>query len=59
MEPVTVEALKQVAALQGYAWSDEELERLRPQVERGLALVEQLGALVPRDLEPAIQYRMF
>ena len=59
MEPVTVEALKQVAALQGYAWSDEELERLRPQVERGLALVEKLPALVPQNLEPAIQYRMF
>jgi len=59
MEPVTVEALKQVATLQGYAWSDAELEQLRPQVERGLALVEKLAALVAQDLEPAIQYRMF
>jgi hypothetical protein len=58
MAPVTVEALRQMAALQGYAWSDEELERLRPQVERGLTLVERLQALVPRDLELAIQYRM-
>jgi len=59
MEPVTVEALKQVAELQGYAWSAEELERIRPLVERGLALVEKLGGLVAQDLEPAIQYRMF
>lgn len=57
MGPVTVEALRQMAALQGYAWSDEELERLRQQVERGLTLVERLQALVPQDLEPAIQYR--
>ncbi len=59
MEPVTVEVLKQMATLQGYAWSDEELERLRSQVERGLALVEKLSALVPQDLEPTLQYRMF
>jgi len=59
MEPFTVEALKQLAALQGYAWSDEDLERVRPQVERGLAVLEKLPALVPQDLEPAIQYRMF
>ena len=59
MEPVTVEALKQMAALQGYAWSDEELERLRLQVERGLAVVEKLPALLPQGLEPAFQYRMF
>ena len=59
MEPVTVEALKQVAELQGYAWSEAELERIRPQVERGLALVEKLEGLIAQDLEPAIQYRMF
>lgn len=59
MEPLGVEALRHVATLQGYTWSDEELERLRPMVERGLTLVEKLAALVPQDLEPAIQYRMF
>jgi hypothetical protein len=58
MEPVTVEVLRQMAALQGYAWSDEELDRLRLQVERGLALVERLSALIPQDSEPALQYRM-
>jgi len=59
MEPLGVEQLRQVATLQGYTWSEEELERLRPQVERGLALVERLAALIPQDLEPAIQYRIF
>jgi len=59
MEPLRTERLRQVATLQGYTWSDDELERLRPQVERALTLVEKLAALVPQDLEPAIQYRMF
>ncbi len=59
MDPLDVEQLRQVAALQGYTWSEEELERLRPQVERGLALVKRLAALIPQDLEPAIHYRMF
>jgi len=59
MESLTLERLRHVAALQGYAWSDEDLERIRPQVERGLALVERLAAAVPPEAEPAIQYRMF
>jgi len=58
MDPLSAEQLRQVAALQGYSWSAEELERLRPQVERGLALVARLATLVPQDLEPAIQHRM-
>ncbi len=58
MEPLGADQLRQVATLQGYAWSDEELARIGPQVERGLALVEKLTAVVPPDLEPAIQYRM-
>ncbi len=59
MGPLSTEQLRQAATLQGYTWSDEELERLRPQVERGLALVERLAARIPQDTEPAIQYRMF
>lgn len=59
MEPLGVEQMRHAASLRGYTWSDEELERIRPQVERGLALVEKLAAVVSQDLEPAIQYRMF
>jgi len=59
MPELSLETLKQLAALQGYAWSDAELERIRPQVERGLALLEKLSELVSPDVEPAIQYRMF
>lgn len=59
MEPVTVEALRNMARLQGYSWSDAEIEAILPQVARGLALVEKLGALSSSDPEPAIQYRLF
>jgi len=59
MEPFTVERMRDVVSLQGYAWADEDLERIRPLVERGLALVEKLAAVVPQEIEPAIQYRMF
>ena len=59
MEPVTVESLKRMARLQGYEWSDAEIEAILPQVARGLALVEKLGARSASDPEPAIQYRMF
>jgi hypothetical protein len=59
MEPVTVEALRSVATLQGYAWSDAEIEAIRLQVSRGLLQVEKLETLSLRETEPAIQYRMF
>ncbi|MFQ5829072.1 MAG: hypothetical protein ACE5JD_07950 [Candidatus Methylomirabilia bacterium] len=59
MEPVTVEALKRVAALQGYAWSDSDLEAIRPAVERILSQLEKFAALALNETEPAIQFEMF
>ena len=59
MERVTSEQLREAAALQGYGWTLEELEQLRPQVEAGLGALEKLSAQVPHDVEPAIQFRMF
>jgi hypothetical protein len=59
MEPVTVERLKSMARLQGYEWSDAEIDAVLPQVARALALVEKMGALSASDPEPAIQYRLF
>ncbi len=59
MERVTAEQLRKVATLQGYAWTAEEAEQIRPQVEAGLSALEKLAEQVPHDLEPAIQYRMF
>jgi Asp-tRNA(Asn)/Glu-tRNA(Gln) amidotransferase C subunit len=59
MESLTLDQLRQVARFQGYAWTDAEIDRLRQQIERGLGLVEKLGALISREVEPATQYRMF
>lgn len=59
MEPVTVETLRSTALLQGYAWSDAELETLLQPVTRSLRQVEKLETLSLREIEPAIQYRLF
>jgi hypothetical protein len=59
MEPVTVEALRKMATLQGYAWSDAEIEAILPPVARLLLLVERLETLPLGDIEPAIYYHMF
>jgi Asp-tRNA(Asn)/Glu-tRNA(Gln) amidotransferase C subunit len=59
MEPVTVAMLSSMAKLQGYAWSDAEIEAILPQVARALQLVGQLETLPLSDVEPAIQYRLF
>lgn len=59
MDQVTVETLGSMATLQGYGWSNAEIDPLLPQVARGLLLVERLRELPLSDIEPAIQYRMF
>ena len=51
-------ALKRLAWLQGYDWTDEDLENLLPLVEKSLELIERLDTLPLRDVEPAVQYRM-
>lgn len=58
MEPVTIDLMKRLAARAGYAWSDEELETLRPQVERSLAELEKLNTLALRDVDPSTRFPM-
>lgn len=58
MERANAKALKRMAAMSGYDWSDEECERLLPQVERTLEIFDTLGVLAVRDVEPALQYRI-
>lgn len=59
MEGVNAKTLRRMAALLGYDWPDEELEALLPLVQKSLETVERLDALALRDVEPAVQYRMF
>ncbi|MEK6665389.1 MAG: hypothetical protein AAB016_05610 [candidate division NC10 bacterium] len=56
---MNAKTLRRMAALLGYDWPDEELEALLPLVQKSLETVERLDALALRDVEPAVQYRMF
>jgi hypothetical protein len=58
MVPLTVDALRTLAASQGLDLTDDELEGLLPLVEAGRSLVESLAGLDLTDVEPASQYRI-
>lgn len=58
MERLTPKALKRAAALLGYEWADEEIDRLFPLAERALELVDRLDALPLRNVEPVVEYRV-
>lgn len=58
MTALTLEALRHLATLAGFAWSDAELEAIRPEVERALAGLERLEALGLGGAEPTVQYRV-
>ena len=55
---ISLESLAHTAALAGFAWTDAELDAIRPAVQR---LLESLGELELLDLgaaEPTTQYRV-
>jgi hypothetical protein len=55
---IDVDAMKRMAAAGGFAWTDAELEALRPAVARLLEALASLDSLPLGDLEPTTQYRM-
>ena len=54
--PIDLDTLRLGARLAGFAWSDAELEEIRPQVEAALRLLRALEA-VTVEIEPATHYR--
>ena len=54
--PIDLDTLRAGARLAGFAWTDPELEDIRPQVEATLGLLRALEA-IPVDAEPTITYR--
>ena len=54
--PIDLHSLRLGARLAGFAWSDAELEEIRPQVEAALRLLRALEA-IPVDAEPTTYYR--
>jgi Asp-tRNA(Asn)/Glu-tRNA(Gln) amidotransferase C subunit len=56
-DAIDLETLRRSSRLAGFAWSDIELEELRPQVEVTLRLLRALDDLPLGDVEPATHYR--
>ena len=54
--PIDLDTLRHGARLAGFAWSDTELEAIRPHVEAALRLLRALEALTV-DAEPPTHYR--
>ena len=55
-EPIDLATLRQGSRLAGFAWSDAELEDIRPHVEAALRLLRALEA-IPVEAEPTTTYR--
>lgn len=58
MITLSLEAMRQLAALNGFRWTDEELAHLRPALERVMGLLERLEDLSLDAVEPVVQYRV-
>jgi Asp-tRNA(Asn)/Glu-tRNA(Gln) amidotransferase C subunit len=58
MEPLSLETLRRCARLAGFDWDDQELETMRPALERALATLADLETLPLSAVEPATQYRI-
>ena len=53
-----LETLRSAARVAGFAWSDEELEALRPAIQASLRLLATLETLPLDAVEPTTQYRI-
>ena len=58
-EPLDLDALRAAARLAGFAWTDAELEAIRPMVEASLRVLAGLEELPLAEVEPTTQYRIF
>ena len=56
--PIDLDSLRAATRLAGFAWSDTQLEAIRPMVEASLRLLNGLEELPVADVEPTTQYRM-
>jgi hypothetical protein len=55
---IDVEGMKRMAAAGGFAWTDAELESIRPAVERMLDALGRLESVPLGELEPTTQFRV-
>jgi hypothetical protein len=57
-QPIDLDSLRTAARLAGFAWSDAQLEAIRPMVDASLRLLAGLEELPLDGVEPTTQYRM-
>jgi hypothetical protein len=58
MEALTLDTMRALARLQGFEWSDSELEAIRPVVEAGRRLLAELESAPVAGVDPTAQYRI-
>ena len=58
MASIDLETLRRMARLAGFAWSDAELEAVRPTLERTIEMLRQLESLPLAGIEPTTLYRV-
>jgi len=56
-ERIDLDTLRHGAQLAGFAWSDAELEEIRPQVEAALRMLRTLETVDVGGAEPTTHYR--
>jgi len=55
---ISVETMKRMAALGGFAWTDDELAPIQPAAQRLLEALERLERVPLGEIEPTTQYRV-
>jgi len=55
---ISVDSLRRTATLAGFAWTDAELDAIRPAVQRLLESLAELERLPLGAVEPTTQYRV-
>ena len=58
MDPLTIDTLRTLAALQGLDLTDQELAALLPLVVAARSMMEPVRDALSGEIEPAIQYRI-
>ena len=58
MTPLTADAIRTLARLHGFEWTDAEIEAIRPAAEASLAMLARLRAVDLGTADPTIQFRI-
>ena len=59
MERLGVDTIRMLARLQGFEWTDAEIEAIRGAADTALAMLARLRALDLGPADPTTQYRIF